>query len=68
MSRLFRCAEEDGEIDPGTNPVKAVHTPEVNGEIKRPRVILSDDEFTRYITCPDVDLELRIMSLTAGAA
>src|SRR5581483_4223457 len=62
LNRLFRTALEEELI--GSNPVAAVRTPKVR-RTRRERAILSDDEFTRFVGCAQVDLELRMMALVA---
>ena len=62
MSRMFLTPWRDELI--AENPVARVELPRVR-EVKRARVILTDAEFVRCVTCDAVDLELRVM---AGAA
>ncbi|HEV3189329.1 MAG TPA: hypothetical protein VGY54_02470, partial [Polyangiaceae bacterium] len=62
MHRLFRAAQEDDLIE--HNPVAPVRTPKMR-EVKKERAILIDDEFSRFIACPEIDLELRMLSLVA---
>jgi integrase len=62
MHRLFRAALEDEIVE--HNPVAAVRTPKTR-EVRKERAILTDDEFTRFVGCPEVDLELRMLSLVA---
>jgi integrase len=62
LHRLFRAALEDEAIE--NNPVAAVRTPKMR-EVKKERVILTDDEFARLVGCAEVDLELRMMALVA---
>ncbi len=62
MHRLFRAAQEDDLID--HNPVAPVRTPKMR-EVKKERAILTDTEFSQFIVCPAVDLELRMLSLVA---
>jgi integrase len=62
MHRLFRAAQEDDLIE--HNPVAPVRTPKTR-EVKKERAILTDDEFSRFVACPAVDLELRMLSLVA---
>ena len=46
------------------NPVAAVRTPKMR-EVRKERAILTDDEFSRFVACAQVDLELRMLSLVA---
>jgi integrase len=62
LNRLFRAALEDERII--VNPIAAVRMPRMR-EVKRERMILTDDEFTRFVACADVDLELRMLSVVA---
>jgi integrase len=62
LSRIFKGAWQDETI--AENPVARVAMPSVR-ETRKERVILSDVEITRYLTCSTVDLELRLMSLVA---
>ena len=59
---LFRCAHQDDLIE--QNPVAPVRSPKVR-EVKRERMILTDDEFARFVACEQVDVELRMLSLVA---
>jgi integrase len=59
---LFRAAQEDGLVE--HNPVVPVRAPTTR-EVKKERVILTDDEFGRFIASGEVDLELRMMSLVS---
>jgi integrase len=47
------------------NPAKRVEVPKTAKVDDRPRVVLTDDEFSRFIAWPDLDPELRLMALTA---
>ena len=58
MNRLFEQAWREELIE--VNPVKRVHVP-MTTEVKRERVILDDDEFSRFVACPAVDLEIRML-------
>ena len=62
LHRLFRAALEDEAIE--HNPVAAVRAPKTR-EVRKERAILTDEEFTRFVACADVDLELRMMALVA---
>jgi integrase len=62
MHRLFRAAQQDDLVE--HNPVTPVRTPKVR-ETKKPRLILTDEEFTRFVASAEVDLELRILSVVA---
>ena len=62
MSRMFATPWRDELI--AENPVDRAELPRVR-EVKRARVILSDAEFVRFVTCADVDLELRVMAVAA---
>jgi integrase len=62
MFRLFDAAWRDEFIE--TNPVARVAVPPMR-EVRKSRVILTDDEFGRLIACAAVDLELRMASLVA---
>lgn len=66
MRRLFALAVEDQIIE--TNPAATVKIPKQRGadrEVHKEREILRDDEFSALMACPDVDEELRMMSLVA---
>jgi integrase len=62
LHRIFRSAQEDDLIE--HNPVAPVRTPKTR-EVKKERAILTDDEFSRFVACAAVDLELRMLSLVA---
>ncbi len=62
LQGLFRSAQEEGLVE--HNPVVPVRAPRTR-EIKKERVILTDDEFGRFVGSADVDLELRMMSLVS---
>jgi integrase len=62
LHALFRDAQEAGSIE--HNPVTPVRTPKTR-EVRKQRAILTDAEFSRFVACPDVDLELRMLSLVA---
>jgi len=62
MFRLFVAAWPEELIE--SNPVARVPTPAMR-EVRKERVILTDDEFRRLIANPAVDLELRMASLVA---
>jgi len=59
---LFRSAEAEGIVD--HNPVAPVSSPKTH-EVRKERAILTDAEFSRFVACPHVDLELRMLSLVA---
>jgi integrase len=59
---LFRSATEAGLIE--HNPVAAVGTPRTR-EVHKERAILTDEEFSRFVSCAGVDLELRMLALVA---
>ncbi len=62
LHRMFRAAVEDELIE--HNPVAASRTPKTR-EVHKDRCILTDDELTRFVACPDVGLETRMLSLVA---
>ena len=62
LHRLFRAALEDEAIE--SNPVAAVRSPKMR-EVRKDRAILTDEEFTRFVACAQVDLEMRMMALVA---
>ena len=62
LHRLFDDAWRTELIE--ANPVARVRMPTMH-EVRKERVILTDDEFTRFVACPAVDLELRMLSLVA---
>src|SRR5580704_11293234 len=62
MHRLFRAALEVELVE--HNPVAAVRTPKTR-EVRKERAILTDDEFSRFVACAVVDLELRMLALVA---
>ena len=62
LHRLFDDAWRAEIIE--SNPVARVKMPTMR-EVKKERVILTDDEFTRFVACADVDLELRMLGLVA---
>jgi integrase len=62
MFRMFEAARLDGRIT--HNPAAGVPLPRMK-EVKKPRVILTDDEFARYIAHAPADLELRMLSVVA---
>jgi len=63
LGRMFDHAWRTKAIE--ENPVaRATKTPRIR-EAKRARVILTDEEILRYLACPHVDLELRMMSAVA---
>ena len=62
MGRMFKSAWQDEIIK--ENPVLRVAVPQMR-EVNRERAILTDDEIQRLMGCPDVDLELRMVSLVS---
>jgi integrase len=62
LHRLFDDAWRAEIIE--ANPVARVKVPQMR-ETKKERIILTDEEFARFVACPDVDLELRMLSLAA---
>lgn len=62
LHRLFRGALEIELVE--HNPVAAVRTPRTR-EVRKDRAILTDDEFSRFVACAYVDLELRMLALVA---
>jgi len=62
MHRLFGAAWRAEVIE--TNPVARVEVPPTR-EVHKERCILTDDEFSRFVACADVDLELRMLALVA---
>jgi integrase len=62
LHRLFDHAWRAEVIE--ANPVARVKLPPMR-EVKKARVILTDEEFSRFVACSEVDLELRMLSLVA---
>jgi integrase len=62
MNRIFRAALEDEITE--HNPVAAVRVPKMR-EVRKERAILTDEEFATFIGCPEINLELRMLSLVA---
>ena len=62
LHRLFDDAWRAELIE--MNPVARVKMPSMR-EVKKDRVILTDDEFSHFVACAAVDLELRMLSLVA---
>jgi integrase len=62
LHRMFRAAQEDDLVE--HNPVAPVHTPKAR-EVRKERAILTDAEFTAFVSCAAVDLELRMLALVA---
>ena len=62
MKRLFRAAGEEELIE--SDPTLFVRVPKTR-EVKKARSILTDQEFAKFISCPNADLELRMASLVA---
>ena len=62
MHRLLDAAWREEIID--ANPVARVRVPPMR-EVRKERCILTDDEFSRFVGCAAVDLELRMLSLVA---
>jgi len=46
------------------NPALKTEVPNMR-EVKKIRAVLTDEEFIQFIDCPDVDLELRVMGVSA---
>jgi integrase len=62
MYRVLKSAWRDDLVP--SNVIEKVAMPKLR-EAKKERAILTDEEIARYLACPDVDLELRLMSLVA---
>jgi integrase len=62
LRRMFAEAWRAEVIE--SNPVDRVRLPAVR-EVRKERVSLTDDEFSRFIACAAVDLELRMLALVA---
>lgn len=62
MHRIFAAAWRDELIT--ENPVARVEVPHMH-EVKKTRVILTDEELTALLFSPKVDLEIKMMSLVA---
>ncbi len=62
VSRIFDHAWRAELIE--SNPVARVKLPEMR-EVRKERCILTDEEFSRFVGCAEVDLELRMMALVA---
>ena len=62
LHRLFDDAWRSEVIE--ANPVARVKVPPMR-EVRKERVILTDDEFSRFVGCGTVDLELRMLALVA---
>jgi integrase len=62
LHRLFDDAWRVEVI--ASNPVARVRVPP-SREVRKQRCILTDDEFSRFVACASVDLELRMLSLVA---
>ena len=62
LRRIFSTALSEEVVE--TNPVIAVRVPKMR-EVRKERTILSDGEFAKFIACPEVDLELRMLGLVA---
>ncbi len=62
LNRLFRDALEADLIE--HNPVTATRTPKTR-EIRKERMVLADEEIARFVACPSVDLELRMLAIVA---
>jgi integrase len=62
MHRLFDDAWRAEIIE--SNPVARVRVPSLR-EVRKERCILTDEEFARFVACPDVDLETRMLALVA---
>jgi integrase len=64
LHRLFRDAREAEPVE--HNPVTPVRTPKAR-ETRKERAILTDEEFARFVACPEVGLETRMLSLVRDA-
>jgi integrase len=62
VHRIFKAAWLAELIE--SNPVDRVEVPKVREVVKK-RVLLTDDEFARFMAHPDVDLEIKLMGLAA---
>ena len=62
MLRVFKLAKRE-DLRPD-NPVEETETP-VGSETRKERVILTDEEFERFIASPVVDPELKMMAIAA---
>jgi len=62
LHRLFRDALEGELVE--HNPVTPVRTPKTR-ETRKERAILTDEVFARFVACPEVGLETRMLSLVA---
>jgi integrase len=62
LHRLFDEAWRAETIE--ANPVARVKLPAAR-EVKKERVILTDEEFSHFVSCAAVDIELRMLSLMA---
>src|SRR5262249_20327056 len=49
------------------NPVARVRTPKMH-EVRRERMILTDDEYLQYFACAEADLEIRMMVMISRCA
>ena len=47
------------------NPARRVRVPKTALVDARPRIILSEDEFSRFMACPGIDPELHMVALTS---
>jgi integrase len=62
LHRMFKAAWRAELVE--TNPVDRVEVPEMR-EVRKQRVILTDEEFAQFMAHPGVDLELKMMSVVA---
>lgn len=62
LHRLFGAAVEDEAIE--HNPITAVRVRKTR-EVHKQRMILTDDEIARFVACPTIDLEIRMLSIVA---
>jgi integrase len=60
MKGMFGAALREGIIQ--HNPAANVRIPTIR-EVRRERVILTDEECTKLVSCPDADLEVRVASV-----
>jgi integrase len=63
LSTVFRRLVIEGTVP--SNPVAAVPLPQGFKVEKRPRVMLTDDEFGRFVSSPNVPEDIRLMALVS---
>jgi integrase len=63
LRRMFDRARREKLVT--ANPILDVELPEGLKKDKRPRVILTDEEITAYLSAPGCDLELKLLSFVA---